>query len=197
MHEARATIAHTGERRSRHRPFPILMKWVGITLLGFPLGGLLAHAIAGPVDSMESALLGGAIAGFIIGTAQWFVLRRELDIDAIWIVMTVLGLACGLAVGGIAVGFGTSAGELAGMGAVTGTGVGIAQGLVMRGYLDTWGAWMAAGPALWTTGWLVTWAARIQVDEQFTNFGAAGALVFGILSGALLSRGIRLQDARK
>jgi hypothetical protein len=43
-------------------------------------------------------------------------------------------------------------------------------------------------PALFALGWSTTTLAGIDVDEQFTVFGAAGALVFMLLSGLLLAR---------
>jgi hypothetical protein len=43
-------------------------------------------------------------------------------------------------------------------------------------------------PALWALGWTVTTLAGIDVDRQFTVFGAYGALAFSALSGLLLHR---------
>lgn len=47
-------------------------------------------------------------------------------------------------------------------------------------------AWAAAMPALWALGWTVTTLGGISVREQFTIFGAYGALTFAALSGLLL-----------
>ena len=47
-------------------------------------------------------------------------------------------------------------------------------------------AWAAAVPALWALGWSVTTLGQIHVEEQFTIFGAYGALTFSALSGLLL-----------
>ncbi len=41
-------------------------------------------------------------------------------------------------------------------------------------------------PALWALGWTVTTLGQIHVEEQFTIFGAYGALTFSALSGLLL-----------
>jgi len=43
-------------------------------------------------------------------------------------------------------------------------------------------------PLLWALGWTVTTLAGIDVDQQFTIFGASGAITFSALSGALLHR---------
>ena len=50
----------------------------------------------------------------------------------------------------------------------------------------TAGLWAAAMPALWALGWTVTTLGQIHVDQQFTIFGAYGALTFSALSGLLL-----------
>jgi hypothetical protein len=54
---------------------------------------------------------------------------------------------------------------------------------------------MVAMPALWGLGWVVTASAGISVEDQFTVFGAAGAAVFGVLSGLLLLAGLRRTTA--
>ena len=46
--------------------------------------------------------------------------------------------------------------------------------------------WAAAMPLLWALGWTVTTLVGIAVDQQFTVFGASGAVTFSALSGALL-----------
>ena len=99
-----------------------------------------------------------------------------------------------MAAGAPLVGYGTGPGHLAVQGAVTGLAIGVLQALVLRqsrGAIN--GLWWAlAMPPLWTVGWLVTWAGRIDVDQQFFNFGAYGAIAFTILSGLLLVRLLRV-----
>jgi hypothetical protein len=48
--------------------------------------------------------------------------------------------------------------------------------------------WALATPVLFVLGWSATSASGIGVEEQFTVFGAAGAVVFTLLSGLLLAR---------
>jgi hypothetical protein len=48
--------------------------------------------------------------------------------------------------------------------------------------------WAIANPPAWALGWLVTsYVISTNVDEQFTNFGASGALVYGLLTWLLLA----------
>ena len=40
---------------------------------------------------------------------------------------------------------------------------------------------------LWALGWTVTTLVGVAVEEQFSVFGAAGAITFSALSGVLLN----------
>ena len=85
----------------------------------------------------------------------------------------------------------TGLAQLAVQGAVTGLALGIGQGLILRRILPGWEWWAPAMPFLWALGWVITIAAQVQVDQQFSNFGALGALAFCLLSGLLLSHLLR------
>jgi hypothetical protein len=54
-------------------------------------------------------------------------------------------------------------------------------------------AWATAMPVLFALGWSATTAGGISVDNQFTVFGAYGAVVFMLLSGLVLSRFTRVR----
>ena len=155
--------------------------------LAFPIGGALATAVAGRINDVGSALLGGMVAGAVIGAGQWLVARRLLDAQT-WIPATALAMGIGLGVGAWVVGYGTSLGELALMGAITGIPLGVAQAYLLRDRLANAWAWAAAIPILWALGWTVTTAGGIDVDQQFAVFGAYGAITFMALSGILLDR---------
>ena len=167
-------------------------KWAGLCLLGFPLGGYLGNIVAGPVDGVTPALLGGALTGAGIGFAQWLLLRRSLAVGAGWIVATSAGLAVGLAVGAMAVGYETGRPQLMIMGAISGAFVGIAQGLMLRHTFSLWHVWIALQPPAWALGWLVSsYVISRNIDERFPVFGASGTVVFAIITGLLLLAGIR------
>ena len=155
--------------------------------LAFPIAGALATALVGRINDAGSALLGGMVAGAVIGTGQWLVARRLLDAQT-WIPATALAMGVGLLVGGWVVGYGTSLGELALMGAITGIPLGAAQAYLLRDRVATPWVWAAAMPLLWALGWTVTTAGGIDVDRQFAVFGAYGAITFMALSGVLLDR---------
>jgi hypothetical protein len=155
--------------------------------LAFIIGGALATGAAGRINDFRSALLGGLVAGAVIGTGQWLVARRLLDPKA-WIPATAAAMGIGLAIGAWVVGYGTSLSELVLMGFITGIPLGAAQAYLLRDRLANAWVWAAAMPLLWALGWTVTTAGGIDVDRQFAVFGASGAIAFMALSGVLLDR---------
>jgi hypothetical protein len=166
------------------------LRWLP-TFVGFIAGGAIASAVTGPVTTVIAALAGGAIAGAVIGAGQWLALRGRLPRIAWWIPATAVGQAVGLAAGAALVGYRTGPQDLAIQGAITGLGVGVLQALVLRQHVATWFWWAIAMPPLWALGWTVTTAAGVGVNQQFTNFGATGAIVVTVLSGLLLVQVLR------
>lgn len=164
--------------------------WIGLCLVGIPAAGYLGWGVAGHVDGVSPALIGGALTGAGIGFTQWLLLRRSLGVGPSWIVATSVGLAIGLAVGAMVVAYETTVSQLAIMGAIQGAFVGIAQGMVLRDKSSLWAVWMVAMPVFFSISWVVT-DAVIDSGQQFMVFGASGAVVFGILSGLLLMAVIR------
>jgi len=161
--------------------------WPVAILVGFPIGGFIADVVVDGVDSVGAALAGGLIAGAIIGAAEWFVLRRW--VSWLWIPATSAGMAVGLAGGAALVDYGISRGDIVLMGALTGVGVGVLQALVLARHRISGAFWWAvANPPAWALGWLVTsYVITRNVDERFPNFGASGALFFGLLTWLLLA----------
>jgi hypothetical protein len=172
----------------------IVLSWIGVALVAFPLAGYAGWGIGGHVDGVGPALIGGAITGAGIGLVQWLFLKRDLDIGPAWILATGVALAAGLGVGAAVVGYETTPSQLAIMGAISGAAVGIAQGILLRNRFSLWHVWMVAMPVMYAIGWLVTESIGIDVANQFTVFGASGSVVFGLLSGLLMMAGKRTHD---
>ena len=176
-----------------------LWVWPVAVLVGFPIGGYLADLVVDGVDSVGAALVGGLIAGAVIGAAEWFALRRW--VSWLWIPATSVGLAVGLTAGAAVVDYGIGRGDLVLMGAVSGVGVGVLQALVLAQHQISGALWWAvANPPAWALGWLVSsYVISANIDERFTNFGASGALVFALLTWLLLAvlfRGTEPEAAR-
>jgi hypothetical protein len=159
-----------------------------VAFVSFPIAGIAAQAAAGRINDAVAALLGGLIAGAVIGTGQWLAARRLLGDPLAWIAATAAAMGIGLLAGAWAVGYGTSIGELALMGAITGLPIGAVQAFLLRGRVANSWVWAAAVPLLWALGWTVTAAAGVGVDRQYAVFGAFGAITFMALSGVVLDR---------
>lgn len=174
----------------------IVLSWIGLALIAFPIAGYAGWGIGGHVDDLGPALIGGLITGAGIGLVQWLFLRRDLDIGPSWIVATGLALMVGLAAGSAVVDYGTGTDQLALMGAISGVPVGIAQGLLLRSKFSLWHVWMVSMPALFALAWVVSASIGVDVDNQFTVFGASGSIAFGLLTGLLMMSGTRTRDVQ-
>jgi hypothetical protein len=166
---------------------PFLPSWLLWTagFLAFPVAGLAGTAAGGAVDSPMAALRGGVVAGLVLGVGQAIAGAGRLDIRR-WVPATGIGMGLGLLLGAAVVDYGTRLADLTLMGALTGLVLGVAQALALPGTARRRWAWAAAMPVLWSLGWSVTTVAGVAVEEQFTVFGASGAVVFSALSGVLL-----------
>jgi hypothetical protein len=146
--------------------------------LAFPLAGLAGSGVVGRVDGSIAAWLGGTVTGLVLGAGQTLASRRRLDARR-WVPATGLGMGVGLLLGATVVDFGTSLADLV---------LGPAQALALPGRTHRRWIWAVAMPFLWALGWAVTTLGGIAVDNQFTTYGAYGAVTFSALSGLLLHR---------
>jgi hypothetical protein len=170
-------------------PHSALRAWLIWTagFVVFPLSGLTGMLVVGRVDGPAGAALGGLATGAVLGAGQALASSRRLPLLR-WVAATALGMGVGLLVGAHAVGYGTTLAELALMGAVTGAALGAAQALALPPNARRRWLWAVAVPVLWSLGWVVTTLAGVAVDEQFTVFGATGAVTVTALLGILLQQ---------
>ena len=174
----------TDVRSSRTSTLVTWLIWTA-GFLAFPIAGLAGTGVAGRVDSPVAALVGGTVAGLVIGVGQTLASRGRLDIRK-WVPATGIGMGLGLMLGAVVVDFRTSLGDLVLMGALTGLVLGPAQALALPRSARLRWAWAVAVPVLWALGWTATTLGWIDVDKQWTVFGAYGAITFSALSGLLL-----------
>jgi hypothetical protein len=158
-------------------------RWVAVAA-AFPVSALIGRGIGGRVDAVDAALIGGALTGAGIGAVQWWAAKGALGRPATWIGSSAVGYAGGLAAGAALVGYDTDLGALAVMGLVSGAALGVTQGsaLALQGNTRLAAAWGAAMPLLFGLGWCATSAIGVKVEDQFTVFGAAGAVLFMLLT---------------
>jgi hypothetical protein len=159
-----------------------------VSFAGFPLGGFAAMILTGRVDSAASALLGGLVTGAVLGAVQGWALGVGVPRPRVlsWTVATATGLMTGLAVGATLVDFRTALGDLVLQGAVCGAAIGLLQAVTLWPQLHAralvWPPFLAIA---WALGWAVTTSIGVRVDEQFTVFGSAGAVVVTALTAVL------------
>ena len=160
--------------------------WVVAILISLPIGGYIADLVVNGVDSVGAALIGGVIVGAVVGTAEWFALRKR--ISWLWIPATIAGMAIGLVAGAALVGYGIDRGDLVLMGAVNGAAVGLMQALVLARHRVLGAYWWAiVNPPAWALGWFVSsYVISRNIGERFPIFGASGAIVFGVLTWLVL-----------
>ena len=180
---------HTLEttRRAPARPSwrRIAARWI-VTFAGFPAGGLTAMLLVGRVDTVITALAGGLITGTILGAVQAWGLGRSGPGALRWVAATAIGLTIGLGIGATGVGFRTSLAALVVQGAVCGLAVGTAQALALGRRLGRIAlAWPLTLAVIWALGWAITYAAGIEVNDQFTVFGSSGAVAVAALTVVL------------
>jgi len=159
----------------------------GVAFLGFPVGGAVATALVGPIETVGAAAIAGAVAGGVIGAAQWLVLRRRLPLSPLWAPATVGAMAIGMALAHVPLGHDTGTLPLLVRGLVTGAAIGAAQAILLRGGLRTPAIWAAVVTLGWPLGWAVTAVAGIDLARNWAVFGATGALAFQLATGLTLA----------
>jgi hypothetical protein len=182
----------TTEARSTVRT---LLRWAP-TFAAYPVGGLAAHLVVGPVTTVGAAAVGGLVTGAAIGVAQWWALRstglsgwalRSTGPSAArWVLASALGLAAALALATAVAGPPATLGALLVQGAACGFGLGAAQASVLFGRLGAPALlWPVLLACAWAIGWAVTAAVGVRLEDGWTVFGSTGALVVTALTAVL------------
>lgn len=163
--------------------------WAGwaLAFLGFPLGGVAAAALIGPITTPLGGAIGGIITGAIVGAAQWLALRRRLSLTRGWIAATALGMGAGLALGIALLGTSTDGATLPLRGLIAGAGIGSAQFILLRAVGSRAPIWPVVVALGWALGWMLTRAAGVDLTLQWAVFGSSGALTFQLLTGLTLA----------
>jgi hypothetical protein len=162
--------------------------WVfwALAFLGFPIGGLLANVIVGPISSVVRAGIGGVIAGAALGLIQWLVLRGQIPLSFWWIVATSVGMGLGQIISVAFLGSETSGDVLLWRAVITGVFIGAAQWILLREVSPLMWTWMIVIPVAWVIGWFITRSAGIDLDQKWVVFGSSGAIIFQLLTGVAL-----------
>ena len=166
-----------------------LLRWLP-TFLAFPLGGVAAIALVGPVTGVATALLSGLVAGAVVGTGQWLALRG-LGVGRRWIALTSAGMGAGAAVSALLTGAATTTAALTLTGLVTGAAVGLAQSGGPRRGLGASALWTATVAGSWALAWWTTAHVIVDAERGWAVFGSSGALLATLITGLVLPRVLR------
>jgi hypothetical protein len=151
-----------------------------LTALSFPIGGLISITLGGSTNAPLTAAFGGLIAGAVIGTAQWLILRLR-GVKPWWIAAAALGLA----IGEFAASFGAASIPAFG-GLLAGAILGLAQVWFIARNVQTGVLWVAAVTVAWTIGWFITSNVIVDGERGFAVFGISGAIVATVIMGLAL-----------
>ena len=169
-----------------------------LAFLAFPIGGLLASVLLGPITTPVQAVLAGAITGVVLGLIQWLVLKGPIHLSMIgWALATGAGMAIGLGLSVALLGSEMDGSKLLWRAAITGLSIGIAQWLVLRAILPQSVIWIAVIALGWVAGWFITRSAGVDLSPKWSVFGATGALTFQFLTGLALYFLLRLSQGIK
>lgn len=157
-----------------------------LALLGFPIGGGLARLLVGPAENVVAAALAGLLTGAVIGLAQWLVLRQILSINLGWVAVTAISMGLGLALGVALLGIETTGTTLIARAVITGLFIGVAQWLLLREIVPMSAWWILILAIAWAVSWTITRAVGVDLTQNWSVFGASGALVFQLVTAVAL-----------
>lgn len=152
--------ATTAQKTRRWWVWPVLF-------ISFPLAGLAASLLLGPMTSVPVGLAGGALVGLVVGISTALALEARASR---WVPGTLLGLAVGTALAVLVPVIGP---------VLQGLALGAAQALVKPPLHPA--IWIALVTAAWSGAWAISWAVAIADEPGFVVFGASGALLFTLV----------------
>ena len=172
----------------------VALPWI-FAVVGFPIGGYLAQAIAGPASTVPAAVLSGLIAGAVIGFGQALSLTLRSQALAIWVVGTAVALAVALAIVTAAIGQIETSTEAIALGVASGLVIGAAQGAVLTraGVRNAW-IWIPVTAVAWGVGWLITSSVGVALAPGWPVYGLSGAVVSQIITAVALWRLVPSRD---
>ncbi len=166
----------------------LIGRWL-LAFIAFPIGGALTYLIIGALDTPLKGIMGGALAGVVLGGAQWLALRHTHPVNTRWIVFTGAGLAVGVGASIALVGAGTDPNSIVLRAAIAGIALGAAQAVVWRQQGSAALLWLVAVAITYTVAWPVT---RLVIGDNvqmgYVIFGSSGAILFQLLTLLALFR---------
>jgi len=172
------------------------VQWLTATAIGWAVGEAVGSFVS--EDTILLGTIHSAVIGVVLGTTQWLVLRRHIEMAALWVVATVIGSAIGGAIG-LGASFAAGATVIQPWALLPfGVALGACQWCVLRTRFAGSGWWTLAYalglPVSFVIGLVASFAIGFEwenVDVWFrvvslAFFGGVAGAVFGMLSGGVL-----------
>lgn len=134
-----------------------------VLFVSFPLSGLAASLLLGPITTVPGAATGGLLVGIVLGFTSSLALRTR---PSRWVAATAIGLAIGTVASVLLPVVGP---------VVQGLALSGAQGFARPPLHPA--VWIPLMTATWTAGWAVSWVVAISDEPGFVVYGASGALL--------------------
>ena len=137
--------------------FGLWLQWTLATALGMLIGFLLAIPLVNLLDLQWARVIVPLLAGFLIGLAQWAVLRNYLTSSADWVLAGGASWAVGFAIGLLLINLVASSviGALLGY-VLFGIIVAVVQWPVLRREIPNLWLWILANVIGWTAGFYLS-----------------------------------------
>jgi hypothetical protein len=173
----------------------VALPWIA-AIVGFPIGGYLGHAIAGPASTAPAAFLSGLVAGAVIGLGQAVAIGLRGRPLAIWSGGTGVALAIALGTVTAAIGLIETQAEAVVLGVASGALIGAAQTIVlMRAGIANGLLWIPVTSLAWGIGWLVTSGIGVALEAGWPVYGLSGALASQLITAVALWRLVSSREA--
>jgi hypothetical protein len=179
-----------------------------IRVLGLVFAGLSGDEMGGLELILAGTWIGavtGLAGGFLVGPAQWLVIRRHIPRAFHWIWKTAIGFSVGYA-GALTLMNTVSVvyplGHLGpyweffiavvalSMGLILGTAIGAMQWTILRQSARGAWRWVVANGLAWAPGlYIALWSEQVYADEWYLGallYGGWGGLLVGAVTGVIL-----------
>lgn len=169
------------EAKVVHDEFGMWLKWTLATALGMLLGFLPSLVLVNVLDVVLARLIVPLWAGFLVGLAQWFVLRQYVNNVSDWVFAAGASWAAGYALGLLIMNGLTNTGLDSFFGYVIfGVIVAIVQWPILRREIPHLWMWIAANVIGWTIGF---YASNLVLTLFFHGPAIAPVASTSVLSG--------------
>ena len=169
------------EARVARNEFGMWLEWTLATAFGMLLGFLPTIVLVNLMDLAFARLIVPLFAGFLVGLAQWFVLRKYVNDTADWILAAGASWAVGYSLGLFIINGLTGTGLDGFFGYILfGAIVALVQWPILRREIPNVWSWVLANVIGWTAGFYLS---QLALDLFFNGPSIAPVASTAVLAG--------------